>query len=132
MPAKLGRWRLPGREHWLILIGVAAFVFFAFGFVELTFTRQNLLARRDQVLSKVARIGEQNTRVQSDLTREQEGEHLPDRAFAYFGQTPRGAGVIIAEPERVEPTQMAPTAFTARDPIWVALWKRLVQALTNR
>ncbi len=131
MPTESRRWRLPTREHWLLLVGVAALLFFAFGFVELTFTRQRLLARYEQAITKRERLTEQNARLQQELTRQQQGEHLPDRAFQYFGQAPRGAGVVIVEPEPTGATQMPREATTTQEPVWTALWKRLIRALTN-
>ncbi len=124
--------RLPSREHWLLLIGVAALVFFAFSFMELTVTRQKLIARHEQAASRVERLQAQNARLQTELTREQQGDNLPGRAWQYFGQTPPGAGVIIAEPELTTPAQPSGTTSGTQEPIWVVLWKRLIAALTNR
>lgn len=132
MPEESGRWRLPSREHWLLLIGVAALVFFAFSFVELTVTRQKLIARHERATGRVGRVYEQNVRLQSELTREQHGDNLPRRGWEYFGQTPPGAGVIIAEPELTAPSQTTETASGTEEPVWIVLWKRLVAALTNR
>lgn len=124
--------RLPSREHWLLLIGVAALVFFAFSFVELTFTRQKLVARHELATGRVERMQAQNARLQTELTREQQGDNLPGRAWQYFGQTPPGAGVIVVEPEPVASPQQTGATSKIREPVWVVFWKRLVAALTNR
>lgn len=132
MSADRGWRRLPSREHWLLLVGIAALVFFAFGFVELTVTRQNLMARYERAAGRVERMREQNALLQPELTRGQQDEHLPGRAWQYFGQTPPGAGVIIAEPPTMAAPQPAATTSATREPVWIVVWKRLIGALTNR
>lgn len=118
---------LPGRPHLLLFLGLAAVVVFVFGVIDLTFTGQALQGRYERAVTKVERLREQNLRLQQSLDQEQEGQHLPDRAWQYFGKAPRGAGVIIVEPESAPAAAPNVGQTTAKKPFWAALWDRLIQ-----
>ncbi len=118
---------LPGRSHLLLLAGAAAVVVFAFGFVDLTVTRQALQNRYDRAATRVERLEQQNVQLQLGLNRAQEGQNLPDRAWQYFGKVPRGASVIVVEPETASEIAPAAAQQTEPKPFWTDLWERLTQ-----
>ncbi|MGQ9489812.1 MAG: hypothetical protein ACUVS6_03650 [Anaerolineae bacterium] len=114
-----------------MLVGVAVLAFLAYNFVELTFTREELVARHEYASSRVERMKEQNARLLQELIRDQQGEHLPGRAWEYFGQTLQGARVVMAETQPTASAASAVASTVPREPVWVTLWKHLIQALTE-
>jgi hypothetical protein len=118
---------LPGRPGFVLILGIAALVVFAVGFGELALTRRGMVARYDAVQAKVERLEDQNRLLQEDLNRAQKDQHVPQRAWEYFGLAPKGTGVIVAEPQPLAEVQPATAVARTevRDPFWQAWLRRL-------
>jgi hypothetical protein len=120
---------LPGRPGLMLILGIVVTVVFGVGFVDQAFTRQQLLAQHEQAQNKVERLKEQNRVLQQDLDRAQKGQLVPQKAWEYFGKTPKGTNVIVAEPE---PAAAAPATSPAQQkPAWQAAVERWVASLTR-
>ncbi len=118
---------LPGRSHLLLFACLAAVVVFVFGFLDLAVTGQALQNRYDRAAAKVERLELQNTQLQQGLTRAQEGQNLPDRAWQYFGKVPAGASIIVVDPETAPAAAPAAAQPAEKQPFWADLWNRLTQ-----
>jgi hypothetical protein len=88
---------LPGRPGVMLILGIAAVVVFGVGFADQALTRRAMLAQYAQVQAKIAQLEEQNRLLQQGLDRAQQGELVPQKAWEYFGKTPKGTGVIVAQ-----------------------------------
>jgi hypothetical protein len=88
---------LPGRPGVMLSLGIAAVVVFGVGFADQALTRRAMLAQYAQVQAKIAQLEEQNRLLQQGLDRAQQGELVPQKAWEYFGKTPKGTGVIVAQ-----------------------------------
>jgi hypothetical protein len=113
---------IPGRPGLVLILGIAALVVFTMGFADLALTRRAMTARHDAVNQKVERLEEQNRLLQEDLNRAQKDQHVPQRAWEYFGLAPKGTGVIVGEPK---PAEAQPAVTEAREPFWRAWLRRL-------
>jgi hypothetical protein len=113
----------------MLILGVVVTVVFGVGFVDQALTRQKLLAQYEQAEHKVERLAEQNRVLQQDLDRAQKGQLVPQKAWEYFGKTPKGTNVIVAEPE---PAAAAlATSPAQQKPAWRAAVERWVSSLTR-
>ena len=117
---------LPGRPGLMLVMGVVVAVVFTVGFVDQALTERAMLAQFAQAQSKVDQLEEQNRLLQQDLDRAQQGQLVPQKAWEYFGKTPKGAGVVIAEPQPV--VEPAPPVTVATP---ISVWRSFWQALKN-
>ncbi|OQA43180.1 MAG: Cell division protein FtsL [Chloroflexi bacterium ADurb.Bin325] len=120
---------LPGRPGLMLILGVVVAIIFGVGFVNQALMRRDMLAQYAQAQNKVERLEEQNRVLQQDLDRAQQGQLVPQRAWEYFGKTPKGVNVIVVKPEAAEPAPAAPVA--AQKPAWRLLLERWVSSLTG-
>jgi len=113
--------RILARSKLIALVVLVAAVFFTAGFVELTMARRQLEARHQQAQERVDLLRRQNTLLQVELNRAQQGESLPWQAWEMYGKVPKGAGVM-----QVAPVQTgAKTIDKPKTPIWADWLKAL-------
>jgi len=113
--------RILARSKLIALVVLVAAVFFTAGFVELTMARRQLEARHQQAQERVETLRRQNTLLQVELNRAQQGESLPWQAWEMYGKVPKGAGVM-----QVAPVQTgAKTIDKPKTPIWADWLKAL-------
>ena len=123
---------LPGRPGLMLILGVVVTVVFGGGVVDQALTRRAMLAQYDQAQAKVERLKEQNRVLQQDLDRAQKGQLVPQKAWEYFGKTPKGTNVIVVEPEPAVAGAAAAAAPVQTKPDLRAILERWVASLTGK
>ncbi len=106
--------RILARSKLIALVVLVAAVFFTAGFVELTMARRQLEAHYQQAQERVDGLRRQNTLLQVDLDRAQQGESLPWQAWEMYGKVPKGVGIIEVAPNPAN----TETIEQPETPIW--------------
>jgi hypothetical protein len=110
----------------VLLAGVLLSLAVAVGFVNLAIARGAVLAELRAEEARVAQMKEQNSRLQDELERAQQGQNIGPLAERYFNLVPPGTTVVLPE------TPATPDSTSKRrrqvgPPYWTEWWKRLTQ-----
>ena len=125
MFAQRGLRLLPGRFPLMILGGVAFAVVVVILFADLAMTKSAAVANNQRARTKVEQLQTQNILLRHDLERAQNDQQIIPRGWDYFGKTPKGVQVVIAEPETPAVSPALEQAPASRTPFWVDLWQKI-------
>ena len=118
---------LPGRSQLMILGGVAFAIVVVILFADLAMTKSAAVANNQRARTKVEQLQTQNVRLRHDLERAQNDQQIIPRGWDYFGKTPKGVQVVIAEPEAPAASPVVEQGGASETPFWVDLWRKIRQ-----